>query len=64
MSSTQEFETAFERARLRPAPSLPPGLSYEFLFAAWEDAGRPRDIETFLIHGKTIEPGRRNAAHA
>lgn len=63
MSSIQEFQAAFQKALLLPETSPPNGLTYEFLFTAWEEAGRPQDIDNFLAHGSTIEPDRRNPSH-
>lgn len=55
MPTVQEFEIAYVRLSQQPGAKIPPGLSYEQLLGAWEQAGRPSDIDKFLIHGKAGE---------
>jgi hypothetical protein len=55
MPTVQEFEIAYVRLSQQPDAKIPPGLSYEQLLDAWEKAGRPSDIDQFLIHGKARE---------
>lgn len=52
MPTVQEFEIAYVRLTQEPNVKIPPGLTYEQLLAAWEEAGRPSDFDKLLIHGK------------
>lgn len=53
MRTVQEFDEIYNKFNDARPSIIPLGLTYEQLLAAWGAAGRPEDIEGFLVHGAT-----------